>query len=86
MNGFSKIIERIERIDVISGVEFDIDTKGLNCVLKPMDADIWVCVRPGSAPNERFMVKAGENLEFCGKIYFYASTSGYVSYYMYKTL
>lgn len=85
MNGFSKIPVKINAIGVISGVEFEVDSKGLDCIIKPTETDIWVYLKSGKNA-ERFLIKAGESFEFCGKIYFSASMSGTVYCYMYQRL
>ncbi len=86
MNGFSKIPVKAKGEEVISGVEFEIDTQGLDCILKPVGTDLWIYTKSGSRGGERYCIKDGETFEFCGKLYYMASFSGTVYSLMYNRL
>ena len=86
MKGFSVIPDKTTKTDVISGVVFDIDTKGLDCIIKPDKTDIYVSTESSVNTNEKFLVRQGEELCVCGKFYVTANTAGSVYLLHYKTL
>lgn len=86
MNGFSRIPVKIKSEGAISEVEFEIDTEGLDCILKPDGTDMLVYTKSGAENNEKFPIKDGEAFEFCGKLYYTVATSGTVYFFMYNRL
>ena len=86
MSNYSRIPVKIQNEGVISGIEFQIDTQGLDCILKVHETDLWVYTKPGASSSERYLLKEGETLEFCGKLYYSPLTSGTVYSFMYNRL
>ena len=87
MNNVSRIPEETGSCSIISNVEVDIDSNGLECVIKPDGADIFVKTRP--CDNKFFggyLVKDGQEFTFCGKVYFYSNATCEVYYMKYRTL
>ena len=65
MRGYSKIIDKTETIGVISGVDFNIDTKGLSCVIKVVGGSMGI--KPHNTDNTHFLLDDGETIDICGK-------------------
>ena len=85
MKGYSIIPDRIENMGLISGVEFSLDSKGANALLKVTGGDVAITLKEGA--SDRFPLSAGETFEFCGKIYFkHVSGSPYISCLYYHTI
>ncbi len=84
MNGISIIPDKIENVGIINGVDFDVDTKGLNCRIKPEGGAIVIKLTEN---GQTYHLKDGESLDFCGKLYYrYASGSPFVNLFYYHTL
>ena len=84
MRGYSVIPKKIERTEIISGIDFTVDTKGLNCIIKPSGGGIMIFLEPGGMA---FPIKEGESFDFCGKIYYrHNSGSPVVNCLYYSTL
>jgi hypothetical protein len=81
MTGISKIPDKVERVDMISGVDFVVDTKGLNCIFKAVGGDISITLREGD--YNCFLLCDGESLDFCGKIYFKHAAGNPTAYCLY---
>lgn len=86
MSNYSGIPVKTKSEGAISAIEFEIDTEGLDCVMKSVGTDMWVYTKSGASGSERFFVKDGENFEFCGKLYYCVATSGTVYFYMYNRI
>jgi len=86
MNGYSRIPVKIKSEGALSAIEFEIDTEGLDCIMKAVGTDMWVYTRSGAPGSERFFVKDGECIEFCGKLYYEVATSATVYFFMYNRL
>ena len=85
MTGVLRIPDKVENIDMISGVDFSLDTKGLGCLLKPVGGDI--AVKINASDRHAFNVSDGETFDFCGKIYFrHASGTPVAHCLYYRTL
>lgn len=84
MNGKSIIPDRIESLGIISGVDFEVDTKGLNCRIKSNGGNISLKLRENGST---YLLKEDETLDFCGKLYYrHASGSPTVYLLYYHTL
>lgn len=86
MSNYSRIPVKTKSEDVISNIEFEVDTQGLDCIMKAVGTDMWVYTKSDAKSNERFFVKDGENFEFCGKLYYQVATSGDVYFCMYNRI
>ena len=84
MTNVMRIPDKFEPVDIISGIDFEIDTKGLCCEVCPRGGSIMVML-PGQ--NGRILVKEDEKFDFCGKIiYRHASGNVSVNCFYYHTL
>lgn len=86
MGGYSRIPVKTKNEGVISNIEFEIDTQGLDCVIRAEGTDLFVYTKSGADQSEMYLVKDGETFEFCGKIYYQVATSGTVYTFMYNRL
>ena len=75
MTNVLRIPDKFESIGIISGIDFELDTKGLCCEICPRGGDIVVSV-PGQ--NGQVRIKEDEKFDFCGKI-IYRHAGGEVS-------
>lgn len=84
MTHVMRIPDKFESVGIISGVEFEIDTKGLSCEICPRGGNITVQL-PGQ--KSRISVKENEKFDFCGKIiYRHAGGDVSVDCFYYHTL
>lgn len=84
MTNVLRIPDRFETVGIISGVDFEIDTKGLCCELCPRGGDITVQLEGRSG---RISVRENERFNFCGKlIYRHGSGNVSVEFFYYHTL
>lgn len=86
MSNYSRIPVKTQNEGIISNIEFQIDTQGLDCVIRAEGTDLFVYTKSGAAKSEMYLVKDGETFEFCGKLYYQVATSGTVHTFMYKKL
>ena len=86
MSNYSRSPVKTLNEGVLSNIEFQIDTEGLDCILKCHETDLWVYTKPGAELSEKYLLKEGETLEFCGKLYYSPLTSGTVYSFMYNRL
>lgn len=86
MSGYSRIPVKAKCEDAISGVEFEIDTEGLDCIVKAINTDMWIYIKQGAPSSESYFLKADETFEFCGKLYYKVSELGKVYTFMYNRL
>jgi len=83
MKGYSRIIDKIESLKGSNGTLGCIDSKGLNCVIKPSDKDMKVGL---SKDSLSYPVAVGEEFEFCGKIYYEIDITSAINVIYYHTL
>lgn len=83
MKGYSRIIDKIERLNGGNGIFGSIDSKGLNCVIKPSGTDMKVGLNEDSVS---YPVAVGEEFEFCGKIYYEVDITTAINVIYYHTL
>lgn len=83
MKGYSRIIDKIENVPMVSGVVVPIDSKGLNCVIKPFGGSIEIGLSEGKT---EYPLNSGEEFEFCGKVFISSSSSPEVMAIYYHTL
>lgn len=86
MSNYSRIPVKTKSEGAISAIEFEIDTKGLDCIVRAEETDLFVYTKSGAAKSEMYLVKEGETFEFCGKLYYQVATSGTVYTFMYNRL
>ena len=67
MTDVLRITDKFESIGIVSGVNFELDTKGLMCEMRPRGGNIYVFLEGQSG---RITLKEDEKLTFCGKIGF----------------
>ena len=82
MKGNCIIPDRIENVGLISGVDFVVDTKGLCCRMKASGGDVIVSMKENGL--EGWLLSDGEELDFCGRLYYRhvtGSPSVYLMYY-----
>ena len=85
MSGNCMILDKIESVALISGELFTVDTKGLCCKMKVAGGSIKVNMNEND--NDAYMLYEGEEMDFCGKIYYWHfSGSPLVSLLYYHTL
>ena len=65
MTNVLRIPDRFESVGLMSGMDFEIDTKGLMCEICPRGGSIAVFFTPGSG---MITVKEDEKFNFCGKV------------------
>ena len=84
MTNVMRIPDKFESVGIISGIDFEIDTRGLNCEICPRGGSISVRL---AGQNGRITVKENEKFDFCGKIiYRHASGDVFVECFYYHTL
>ena len=66
MTNVLRIPDKFETVEIISGIDFEIDTKGLCCEVCPRGGSIMVML-PGQ--NGRILVKEDEKFDFCGRLF-----------------
>lgn len=87
MNNISRIPDTTGCINLIVNTNALIDTNGLECVIKPVGADVFVATRQKENNYEGgFIVREGEEFTFCGKMYVYAKEECRVYFMKYRTL
>lgn len=85
MRGYSVIVDKVEMMDIVSGIDFEVDTKGLNCKIKPVGGGIAINTKPSTTGS--YPIADGEELDFCGRLFFrHASNSPVVHLLYYHTL
>ena len=84
MTNVLRIPDKFDSIGVMSGIDFEVDTKGLMCEICPRGGSIVVFLKGKSG---MITVKADEKFSFCGKIWFNsASETSSVDCFYYHTL
>ena len=84
MTNVLRIPDKFETVDIISGIDFEIDTKGLCCEICPRGGSITLML-PGQ--KGRIVLNENEKFDFCGKIvYRHASGVVFVNCFYYHTL
>ncbi len=86
MSNYSRIPVKTKCKDALSAIEFEVDTQGLDCVIRADGTNLLVYTKSGAAKSEMYLVKDGETFEFCGKLYYQVYTSGMVYTFMYNRL
>lgn len=71
MTNNSRIPDRFESTGIIGGIDFEIDTAGLNCEVCPRGGDITLHL-PGK--GGQINLKENEKFDFCGKIIYRQET------------
>lgn len=67
MTNVLRIPDKFDSIGVMSGVDFEVDTKGLMCEICPRGGSIVVFLKGKSG---MITVKEDEKFSFCGKVCF----------------
>ena len=75
MTNVLRIPDRFDSVGLMSGMDFEIDTKGLMCEICPRGGSIALFFTPGSG---MITIKEDEKFNFCGKV-MYRQMSGNVS-------
>ena len=84
MTNVLRIPDRFDCIGMMSGMEFEIDTKGLMCEIRPREGSIILFLE---GKNGNITLKEDETFDFCGKIHFrQASGNASVDCFYYHTL
>lgn len=86
MNCLSRIPDKVEKIFLTANEQYVIDTKGLGCIIKPSDCDIFVKAKAGEDNGNAFIVRKAESFEFCSHITVFASQDTSVFCMLYSTL
>ena len=84
MTNVLRIPDKFESIELVSGIDFEIDTKGLMCEICPRGGSITIFLE---GKNGKIFLKGDEKFSFCGKILFrYYSGNVSVDCFYYHTL
>lgn len=87
MNNISRIPEETGYINLIINSGHTFDSNGLECVIKPDGASVFVRTRATEDDFDNgFIVRQGEEFTFCGKIFVCAKEACRVYYMKYRTL
>ncbi len=86
MKSFSKIPDATRCISLEASEGVTIDTKGLDCTVKAHGGDIFFKTAEKMPDSDAFLVKDGEQIDFCGKIYVFAKQAVTVYCLFYRTL
>ena len=84
MTNITKIPDEARKVTLASGREVLLDTKGLDCIVKPDTADVFLKTEEGS--DDCFIIRSGEEFSFCGKAYLCAHNDAVLYCLFYRTL
>ncbi len=82
----SMIPKKTLGLELASGDISVIDTNCLDCTMSVYTGEVYVKTEKDTSDNEAFIVKAGQELCFCGKVFVKAKTSSNVRAIMFDRL
>lgn len=74
MKNTARIPEEVKCISLSGNADEKsvIDTKGLECIIKPVGGELYIKAKGGESDADAFVVSDGESFEFCGRITVFA--------------
>ena len=63
-----------------------LDTKGLDCIVKTVGADIFIKAKENGADEDVFILRDGESISFCGRVGVFTKSTADVYCMFYRTL
>ena len=84
MINITKIPDEARKVTLQAGKELILDTKGLDCIIKPDKEDVFLKTVKGS--EDSFIIRSGEEFSFCGKVYICAQSDAVMYCLFYRTL